>query len=478
VFAVEVPSEVRHFEIHRLPPGFYYARVSTIDGELFESRPSDPYAFELAMARLEAPGEHQPAATFDFADATEEPRPVVVFPGARFVPPADVACAGAEDAGLALRDPGPASIACTDAEGRALGVVAVEVAQVELSIAGPGGALRIDRGRETELSVLIDSSLEIPRDARIVGGDGVEVLEQSRDGGTVRLRVRALASAPERVELSMVLGEGSSAIGAIGVEVRSPEETRASQAALAPILPQAFGVVPWAGLVGVRDVRRAGLSASIASAISDGDAIDRGRAAIDVRAGLFDGDLQLEVATAGDFQGEYLHTSQRGAGDVYAAAAWAPRIVLSPDHELSMALEVAAFFPTAAGQGGLDSVRLVPSVHVAIPLVPQLWLRARAGAFVDLDGSGNAALVSAYAFDWRIAGPLFASAELGLTAGQEDGALLFAPVPGLSAGIVAGPLVLTAGARFAATGSALALHGAWSFVMTAEWTGIFADDLP
>jgi hypothetical protein len=90
IAAVEVPSDVSRFEIHRLPPGLYYARVSTIDGELFESRPSDAYAFEIVLGRLDAPGEHVPAAGFDYGDASEEPRPLVVLPGARTTARRDV----------------------------------------------------------------------------------------------------------------------------------------------------------------------------------------------------------------------------------------------------------------------------------------------------------------------------------------------------------------------------------------------------
>ena len=478
VAALEVPANVSRFEIHRLPPGIYYTRVSTIDGDFFESRPSAPYAFEVVLGRLEVPGQEAPPP-FDHGDASEEPTPLTVLPGARFVPPEGVRCTleGADD--TTLRASGPAPLACVDAEGHALGVVEVQVAAVELRPAGEEGReLVLARGEEAEVTLRIASAVEVPSSVAVRGSDGLEVLDHRREGETLTVRVRAARDAPEQGTLALMNGE--TALGALPVAVPTVSAVAAVAAVAAtsepsepvvedhgePLLLQPFGTVPWPSVVGLRDIRRDGLNVAIAGTVA-GDATEqRARIAVSARAGLLERQLQLELGTTLDFHRQWERTSHRGAGDVYAAAAYAPRF-----DQLALAFELAAFFPTGASDGGLSVVRLVPSAHLQLALGERIGLRARLGAAADLDESGNAALVSAYGIDLRVAEPVVLGVELGLSLGQEDGALLAVPTAGASAGLVVGPLIFTAGARFGLSESAWSTMGIWSVVLGAEYAG-------
>lgn len=476
VAALEVPASVSRFEIHRLPPGIYHTRVSTIDGDFFESRPSAPYTFEVVLGRLEVPGQAAPPQ-FDHGDASEEPTPLTVLPGARFVPPEGVRCTleGAED--TTLRAPGSTTLACVDAEGRALGVVEVQVAAVELRPADEARELVLARGEEAEVTLRIASAVEVPSSVAVRGSDGLEVLVHRREGETLTVRVRATADAPEEGTLALMNGE--TALGALPVAVSAapavaavaaPPSSEPSEPDVEdrgePLFPQPFGTVPWPSMVGLRDIRRDGLNVAIAGTVAGDAAEQRARIAVSARAGLLERQLQLELGTTLDFHRQWERTSHRGAGDVYAAASYAPRF-----DQLALAFELAAFFPTGASEGGLAVVRLVPSVHLQLALSELIGLRARLGAAADLDGSGNAALVSAYGIDLRVAEPVVLGVELGLSLGQEDGALLTIPTAGASVGLVVGPLIFTGGARFGLSESAWSTMGVWSVVLGAEYAG-------
>ena len=327
------------------------------------------------------------------------------------------------------------------------------------------------------MTLRIASAVEVPSSVAVRGSDGLEVLVHRREGETLTVRVRATADAPEEGTLALMNGE--TALGALPVAVSAapavaavaaPPSSEPSEPDVEdrgePLFPQPFGTVPWPSMVGLRDIRRDGLNVAIAGTVAGDAAEQRARIAVSARAGLLERQLQLELGTTLDFHRQWERTSHRGAGDVYAAASYAPRF-----DQLALAFELAAFFPTGASEGGLAVVRLVPSVHLQLALSELIGLRARLGAAADLDGSGNAALVSAYGIDLRVAEPVVLGVELGLSLGQEDGALLTIPTAGASVGLVVGPLIFTGGARFGLSESAWSTMGVWSVVLGAEYAG-------
>ncbi len=466
VAQLEVPASVRSFSMHRLPPGVYYARLATIDGDLFESRPSAPWSFEVVLGALLEPGADEPAE-FDFGDPIEEVARLAVLPGARLTPPEGVRCALGEELtptdSLVLEDAGVYVLACSDADGP-VGAFAVEVAEVGLTVAGAGGA-ELVRGTEATLELDLDSAVELPEELHFEGTEGLEVLGWERRGDSLLLRVRSAEAAPDRGTLRVSIGRGARPLASLDVSVSSapplaaavpvdaePEEAEAGSPGPEVGWPQTLGVALSPSVIGLRDGSREGLGAWTSGAYSvspDDPSAQHLRGAAGARAGLLGGPLQLELAIAGDIGGDYDRTSRRGAGDLYGAAAYAPRW-----GDARFVFELGAFLPTNPGDGGLGVVRLVPTIAAQLELDARLLLRTRQGAFVDLSGLGNAAWVSAYGVDVRVLGPLVLGAELDLTLGQEDGELLLLPYAGASLAIAEGPVVLGLAGRFALTGDA------------------------
>jgi hypothetical protein len=285
----------------------------------------------------------------------------------------------------------PAILACRDANGRLLGAVDVSVASIALRVASAErGAVLVDRGTEATIAIDVDSSLEIPRDARMFGSAGFEVIEQTREGRALRVRVRVARDAPERGALSMAIGDDTVPIAALDISVRSARSIGAapdplSPAQADPVLPQAFALVPSPSIAGVRDLRRAGLGVGIAGAIAQGDMETRGRGAVDVRVGLLERQFQLEVAMAATSERMVQHQPARIGRRLRRGG-------LCASVRLARArVRLRGVLPHHRSEGRLEVVRLLPSVHAALTILPQLFFRARLGAFADLDGSGNAA---------------------------------------------------------------------------------------
>lgn len=120
VFAsTEVGGAVTRFELHRLPAGTYWARVSTIDGDFFESRPSSAATFELALAGVVVPGVEP---TNELPNPSVAPTTPRVARGARVRPPEGTTCAPE-----VLLELGAVEVTCAAADGSTWGSFAVEV---------------------------------------------------------------------------------------------------------------------------------------------------------------------------------------------------------------------------------------------------------------------------------------------------------------------------------------------------------------
>lgn len=123
--ATEVGGEITRFELHRLPAGTYWARVSTIDGDFFESPPSRAATFELALASLQVPGvEPRDDIVPDPSVAPSTPR---VVSGTRIIAPEGAVCVPE-----LLLEIGTVEVACNDDDGSALGRFALEVFAAEV----------------------------------------------------------------------------------------------------------------------------------------------------------------------------------------------------------------------------------------------------------------------------------------------------------------------------------------------------------
>ncbi|MFK7988368.1 MAG: hypothetical protein AB8I08_20270 [Sandaracinaceae bacterium] len=427
VAAVEVPASVTRFEMHRLPAGTYYARVSTIDSSFFESRASRVFEFELVLGQLEQPGGAEDAPDgFDFGDASEEPQPLALWPGSVLTPPDGVVCNG-EAGPITLEESGPMDVSCVDAEGASVGLFRGEVRDPSVRTQTESGAMTLGPEPSTH-AVLVAHADELPGSARFEASEGYEVVSSERRPDGFALTLRAEPDAPPG-ELTLHLDDdiqlASIALSAAAVaepdaappapESPTPEpEEEPSR----PLDPEAFGVALQPSLVGLRRARVDGgggwVAIDLRGTVGNDDI--RPRATGGLRVGLLDRALQLELAASFDFSGPFDQQAQRGSGDLWGAAGWAPDL----SEEVDVVVELGAYFPTQPGDGGLDVVRLVPSLHLGLRAFDSVLFRTRQSAAFDLNESGNALWASAYGADVNLLGPLTVGAEVGFSLGQEE----------------------------------------------------------
>lgn len=94
VAATEVPATITRLELEMIPAGDYFVRLSTIDRDFFESRPSEAAAAHVVLARLEGPSGQPIDATA--ADPFAPAPPIVLELGSRLVAPDTMRCAGGD----------------------------------------------------------------------------------------------------------------------------------------------------------------------------------------------------------------------------------------------------------------------------------------------------------------------------------------------------------------------------------------------
>jgi len=470
VAAVEVPSDVTRFEVHHLPPGQYHARVSTIDGDFFESRPSARYTFEVVLGRLRAPGE--PAdrePRFDPGDPSEEVQPLTVLPGTTLSAPDGMRCGfgGALEARSTLTA-GEGTVRCEDAGGDPAGGIDLVVRPADVSVGGAARAerVRLVAGDWRRVRLALRADVVLP-DTLVPRAEGVEVRDVRWDGEALTFEARADGVGEGLVELTPE--EGAPAVATVAFAATAPDAgpppVEAPPRPPPHALHESLATSLLASSVGVRDIERRGVSATAAlgylSAV-DATVGDRLRASVEANGDVFDDHLRLGAGAAFDLYGSYARTAQRGSGDLWLSAAYLPRLA-----ELPLAFELGAFFPTQQGDAGLGAVRLVPTVEAAVRLLDErVALRTRQSALVDLADTGNAAWASSYAADVWIVGPWSAGAELALTLGQEDDDLLFAPVAAVATWVDLGPVSLEVAGRFGLGDEAASVVGPASILIS------------
>lgn len=128
IVATEVPADVDRFEVHGLPDGTYHVRLSTIDGDFFESRPSTPRAVRVVSAPLLPP--EGGAAPTGVPDPTEEAAPLRLPAGTVIEAPAGLRCGTSPSPHgprVLLNTPGRVTISCTGPSGEAVSSSTIEV---------------------------------------------------------------------------------------------------------------------------------------------------------------------------------------------------------------------------------------------------------------------------------------------------------------------------------------------------------------
>ncbi|GAB4207413.1 MAG: hypothetical protein OHK0013_25010 [Sandaracinaceae bacterium] len=465
VFATDVPSTITRFEAHRLPAGVYYATVATIDGDLFESRPSSAARFEILEGRTLAPGEDpaSPPPAFDPGDPSIDPRPEVeVLEGTTYVAPEGIACEPASP--IALRP--DLVVRCTTTAGEPVATPHFVVRGVSTAIEGlaEGTPLTLARGSTNE--VVLAPALEggLPEDLALVASDGILVERQVREGGRVRATLVISREATLPAELRWVrtvaptrpIGRmpvmlaAAPTRGAVSAESGAPAPPPRS-----PRLTEAFARSPVSSALVLDDLDRRGSTvglslAEVAPRPRNPIASQRTRLAVAGDLALFDDQLVLGTIVPVDLVGTHNASWERGALDVWAHARWVPlRRDPAADASLALAVDLGAWIPTHAGEpSGLPSVRIAPSIATAFAIERVLAFRTRQGALIDLDEAGARLWASAYGLDLELFGPIAVGVEIDLAVGRERERSLFALGLSPQLAIDVDPVALSLGLRF------------------------------
>lgn len=391
VFATEVDASATRLEAHRVPPGAYFVRVSTIDREHFEGRPGEAREVRLEEARLEP----APEASDLIEDA-----PITVAAGTRMILPEGVTCA----------------------------------------VAGEAPAGEVVLAPDVELTC--------------VAADGTTV-------GPLDVEVRAAPEAPPPATVPAIVEAPPAAVAvttpvpAVVPVALEPEPVAAPEILRDPPLPELTARIASAWSSPVRDDRARGVVFDQGGAVlvpADGD--PQGRFALHAGVGLLDDVLRIDagaVLDAGSI-GELAHA---GSGDVSASVAG----YLHRADDVVVSAELGAWLPTNPGPEGLGRARLAPAVNLSLRVHPQVFVRVRQGALVDLSEQGDAMWAGSVALDVRVVDALVIGIESDFGAGEVGGDL-FGPVAFvLNTQLVFGTVAVGAAIRGAATDDASRLWG-------------------
>lgn len=419
VASVEVPSSVTHFELHGLPPGTYYVRISTIDMDFFESRPSDALVVTAEDAAFVLPGATS-AASFPAVDPSEEPGPLDMVPGTRVTLPSDVHCTladGSTASTFVLT--GDAVPSCADASGP-IALLPVRV----LAMAIRTDTAEVVAGTTSEV-VIESTSGPIPDGATIVGR-GVTVRSVERRGAQLVVAIEAPAEAASDAGLSLVVGDtvlATTPIAVAAAPVAPPEEVAVVEPEPPPeppappgALTEAVGSIAFSQSVGLRDLDARGVGGRIGIAGVDTGGGPLARVMLEAFGALFDDQLRFSVAMPIDFVSPRVQSWQVGSGDLIANVGWLP-LRRGP---ISLLIDAGLWIPTGLDRG-LPNARLTPSVELAWLLGSAFHLRMRQSAIVDLASTGTRLWASAYGMDGRIVDRLGVGLEVELVVGDPDG---------------------------------------------------------
>lgn len=471
VYQVEVPATVTHFEAYHFPAGSYFVRVSTIDADHLEGRPTSGERFEMVGVRFVAPGETlPPASPDDTVDVLEEldalsdaalfatsaPPPPEVLRGTHVVVGEGIICArGTSEPSheLVLDEMGVGFLTCIDAAGQTIAGLDVSVIGIRATLVAadgsPLGVLR--RGTTVPVRIRFDASAD-ERAILVTGAPGVDVEEVALLGGSqLGANLVIAESAAESLTLSFAhRDEPTLSLGTAAFTTEPP----LAPPPLAPPLPPfavheglgAFAMPSW---VGLRDEQRTGIGATLGIMVASarlGEQDPRVRMVAGVTAGLLNEYLRISAVAPLDILGQSSRSSDRGARDLFVSLG--SRVLSSAETGgVGLAFDVGLWTPTA-GASGLNRARLSVATDFSARVGERVVLRTRQAGIFDV-GSGDSMLwASAYGVDVLIAEPLTIGVEGTMTLGHEDGREWYAGGAALALGLDLSPVFLSLAGRY------------------------------
>jgi len=223
-----VPATIHRFEAQGLPAGDYYASVAAVDGDFFESPPSERIALAVVPVGLVTPGA-APLPPADAAPGTSSgPRaPVRVLRGTTLDVPMGLRCRvddGELSRGPVLAVAGEHAIACATDDDRPVPGFAVMV--IETKVAADAKAHTAVRGQTTEVGFSLDAELPLPRRLWIEAPEGLMASTPTATAtpGQWHARVHADQGAPAEAKLRVMADAGSEPVqlGELALTVEDP----------------------------------------------------------------------------------------------------------------------------------------------------------------------------------------------------------------------------------------------------------------
>ena len=459
IAALTVPSSITKFEIHRLPQGDYFARISALDDDWFESKPSKPLHIQVALVDVQLPGQAtQEVAIDSMGDSLDAPEVQKILVGTRLIAPAGFKCGLPEKERaneILLQDEGDTQIECITEDGAQAPPVKLNVVRPQISPTD-GKLTNLPRGVPTTISINVNSEVPLPNDVTMQISEGITMQSARTDSGWDVTLLPAL-DAPKTATLQLIAGRGDEAAILETVEVDVADIAAVPQDKSPTYAPnEALGLSLSPNVLGLRNDRRQGFGAWLTvSHNGEGPSSDGyWRTSIGLEMTPIP-KLRLGMAHAIDIDASGNVPIERGDRDLLA---WAGYHLVTGD-DLSIYVELGTWFPTSDDVPSVDIVRLVPSIEISYEVKRRLLLRTRQGGLIGMGAGDSLLWASAYGIDVRVGGPVALAAEVDLSIGE----LRDQTIVGIGAGgglsVLAGPASIYAMARYGLTDDFEALVG-------------------
>lgn len=446
VFAVaEVPANVTHFEVHRLPAGNYEVSVSTIDGDFFESRPSDTGHFEVALARVRLPGEPEEPV---LPDPSAEPQIPTLMAGAPLT---------GDGIECAMGDSDPTALVHLDApdfEPREVRCRRGEELFEPFTVRVERPRVQILDAEESVLEVVVGTPTDVRLSAAgwpegtTVRSRDMTLSEPSLDNDVYAVNVLATAPGQQLMEVvwnDVVLGTATlNVVAAASAEPEPEPEPDVVAERPSPIGQDTMDQWRHGSLLGLDDPRAGQHAIGVAMGhageqVGSADGFYRFAATIhaDIKSRA-----RLTLGTQYDLGGDRI--GSLGDRNLVAGVG----VHLLSTETVHLYGEVSGWFPT---EGFRRVLFLAPSMTLGVTLGDNILLRTRQAALIDIRGEGPRTWSSAYGADVRFFGPLFGGIELDVGIGRNEDELLTHISTGLALGLTTGPLRASLGVHAALT---------------------------
>lgn len=232
-----VGADVHRFEAQQLPPGDYYVSVAAIDGDAFESPPSERRTLSVVPLGLLTPGaaplpdrEGEAGEAGDADPTISAPGPVTaidrVLRGTRLHVPGELRCQiddGEPSAAPVFSTVGEHTVSCITLDEQAVPGFSVSVVDVEVAAAAESTPAM--RGETATARFTLAADVPLPRRLWVEGPEGLLAgAPTPTEGGGWAVRVHAEAGTPATVQLRVMADAGGEAVelGQLALEVSDP----------------------------------------------------------------------------------------------------------------------------------------------------------------------------------------------------------------------------------------------------------------